>query len=164
MLNPANFLSHLTHCTPYFLKLPLKCTPQPLQKIIIEHILNTLFIESLQDDELDFLEDKYLSINVIDIDYQITLTLSKHKLIMQNKPHKQAQADKADVTLSANFNDLILMISRREDPDTLFFQRKLNIEGDTALGLGVKNWLDGIEMDLLPKWCQHGLQKYAAAL
>lgn len=28
------------------------------------------------------------------------------------------------------------------DADTLFFQRRLRISGDTELGLIVKNWLD----------------------
>jgi hypothetical protein len=31
---------------------------------------------------------------------------------------------------------------RREDPDTLFFTRRLVLEGDTELGLALKNALD----------------------
>jgi predicted lipid carrier protein YhbT len=42
------------------------------------------------------------------------------------------QAD-ADVSFSADASDL--MIARKQDPDTLFFQRRLVIEGDTELGL-----------------------------
>jgi predicted lipid carrier protein YhbT len=34
---------------------------------------------------------------------------------------------------------------RQEDPDTLFFNRTLDIEGDTELGLIVKNMLDAVE-------------------
>jgi predicted lipid carrier protein YhbT len=34
---------------------------------------------------------------------------------------------------------------REEDPDTLFFARRLTIEGDTELGLVAKNLLDGID-------------------
>jgi predicted lipid carrier protein YhbT len=37
------------------------------------------------------------------------------------------------------------MVSRQEDPDTLFFNRSLSIEGDTELGLRVKNMLDALE-------------------
>ena len=40
--------------------------------------------------------------------------------------------------------------ARREDPDTLFFQRLLAIEGDTALGLEIKNFLDRLEWEALP--------------
>ena len=37
------------------------------------------------------------------------------------------------------------MILREEDPDTLFFNRELQIEGDTALGLTTKNLLDCVD-------------------
>jgi predicted lipid carrier protein YhbT len=35
---------------------------------------------------------------------------------------------------------------RKEDPDTLFFSRRLLMEGDTELGLLVKNTLDALEL------------------
>ena len=45
---------------------------------------------------------------------------------------------------------LLMLAARRSDPDTLFFERRLVIEGDTALGLEAKNLLDTIEPDELP--------------
>ena len=47
-----------------------------------------------------------------------------------------------DVTISATANDFLALALRREDPDTLFFSRRLTIEGDTELGLLLKNTLD----------------------
>jgi O2-independent ubiquinone biosynthesis accessory factor UbiT len=44
----------------------------------------------------------------------------------------------------------LLIAARKEDPDTLFFQRRLKIEGDTELGLEVKNLIDGIDIEQLP--------------
>jgi O2-independent ubiquinone biosynthesis accessory factor UbiT len=41
------------------------------------------------------------------------------------------------------------MAARFEDPDTLFFQRRLIIEGDTELGLGTKNFLEGLDEEQL---------------
>lgn len=41
----------------------------------------------------------------------------------------------------------MLLASRKEDSDTLFFQRRLKMQGDTDLGLYVKNLLDGMDMD-----------------
>jgi O2-independent ubiquinone biosynthesis accessory factor UbiT len=38
----------------------------------------------------------------------------------------------ADVTISASAADFRLLALRREDPDTLFFSRRLRMEGDTA--------------------------------
>jgi len=54
-----------------------------------------------------------------------------------------------DVTFTANAVDLMRMATRRADPDTLFFERRLAIEGDTETGLRLKNLLDAVE---LPRW------------
>ena len=45
-----------------------------------------------------------------------------------------------DLRLAANGIDFMRMIMREEDPDTLFFNRKLQIEGDTELGLITKTY------------------------
>lgn len=50
-----------------------------------------------------------------------------------------------DLTISATARDFLLLLGRREDPDTLFFSRRLVSEGDTALGLTVKNLLDALD-------------------
>lgn len=52
---------------------------------------------------------------------------------------------KPDVTIRASVADYIALALRREDPDTLFFSRRLVIEGDTELGLVVKNALDSAD-------------------
>ena len=49
-----------------------------------------------------------------------------------------------DVTVRAALRDYLALALRREDPDSLFFSRRLVIEGDTALGLIVKNALDAL--------------------
>jgi predicted lipid carrier protein YhbT len=57
----------------------------------------------------------------------------------------------ADVSFSADASDLLMIAARKQDPDTLFFQRRLVIEGDTELGLYVKNLMDAIELEQMPK-------------
>lgn len=52
----------------------------------------------------------------------------------------------ADVTFTATAADFARLGLRMEDPDTLFFNRRLLIEGDTDLGLMVKNMLDCVEL------------------
>ncbi|RZT39551.1 ubiquinone anaerobic biosynthesis accessory factor UbiT [Cupriavidus agavae] len=47
-----------------------------------------------------------------------------------------------DLTLHAGALSYLHLISGDADTDTLFFQRRLSIRGDTALGLEVKYWLD----------------------
>lgn len=50
-----------------------------------------------------------------------------------------------DLAFRANLSAYLQVASRQEDPDTLFFNRELSIEGDTELGLIVKNMLDAID-------------------
>jgi O2-independent ubiquinone biosynthesis accessory factor UbiT len=57
--------------------------------------------------------------------------------------------DHADVTFTASARDFTRLALRLEDPDTLFFNRRLLIEGNTDLGLMVKNMLDAVELDTL---------------
>lgn len=52
----------------------------------------------------------------------------------------------ADLSISATLNDLALLAARKEDPDTLFFSRRLVMEGDTELGLRIKNLLDALDV------------------
>jgi predicted lipid carrier protein YhbT len=39
------------------------------------------------------------------------------------------------------------LATRREDPDTLFFNRRLRLGGSTELGLYAKNFLDSLELE-----------------
>ena len=54
-----------------------------------------------------------------------------------------------ELTVSASARDFLLLLSRREDPDTLFFSRRLVNEGDTELGLIVKNLLDTLDPEAI---------------
>jgi predicted lipid carrier protein YhbT len=53
--------------------------------------------------------------------------------------------DPPDLKFRANLCAFLQIVTRQEDPDTLFFNRTLDIEGDTELGLIVKNMLDAVE-------------------
>jgi predicted lipid carrier protein YhbT len=53
-----------------------------------------------------------------------------------------------DFEIGACARDFIALARREQDPDTLFFARRLSMEGDTELGLLVKNTLDAIELPL----------------
>ena len=46
-----------------------------------------------------------------------------------------------DLAFRADLSAFLQLAVRQEDPDTLFFNRQLSIEGDTELGLIVKNML-----------------------
>lgn len=52
----------------------------------------------------------------------------------------------ADVSISGSFDAFLKLAAQRVDPDTLFFQRELLIEGDTELGLELKNLFDRVDL------------------
>lgn len=71
----------------------------------------------------------------------------------------------ADVSFTGNMDDLYLIATQRTDPDTLFFQRKLKITGDTELGLALKNLLDTIELsERLPQFMHQWTEQFADEL
>jgi O2-independent ubiquinone biosynthesis accessory factor UbiT len=93
-------------------------------------------------EDIHFMTGRSISVCIRDLGATATVLLQKNGRFV-------AASGGADVRFSANLGDLVSIIRRQEDPDTLFFQRRLLIEGDTELGLTLKNLLDSIE---LPAW------------
>jgi predicted lipid carrier protein YhbT len=69
---------------------------------------------------------------------------------------------KPDFTISARARDFIALALREEDPDTLFFNRRLLMEGDTDLGLLVKNTLDAVDWPRLDPEALHPFRLLSA--
>ncbi|GMQ76841.1 MAG: hypothetical protein BMS9Abin01_2138 [Gammaproteobacteria bacterium] len=59
----------------------------------------------------------------------------------------QPAGETPDVIIQGELADFLLLATRGEDPDTLFFARRLSLEGDTETGLFIKNQLDALEFD-----------------
>lgn len=130
--------------TPRFpapLALPLGLIPNRVHSTLLVQILNRLFAPELAEGELDFLQDRVLQIEVTDarLKYRITLADGYLKAALGSQPQ--------DLSISGSVYDFLLLASRREDPDTLFFNRRLKLGGDTELGLYVKNFLDALELE-----------------
>jgi len=139
---------------PSLLSVPLKFTPFALQRQVLQQVLSWQLRQALADGELDFLEDRWLKIEVSDLNLSWLMSVEEGKLVI-------AEQGDADVSFSGTANDLILIAARKEDPDTLFFQRRLHIEGDTELGLYVKNLMDSIDLDTMPLLLKNGLLRLA---
>jgi len=124
--------------------LPGRYVPYALQKQVLSVVLNQAFREPLRHGELDFLEDAKVRIKVTDlrIDWLIRVGSDEFTPLERNL--------KDDVCISGESLDFLLLATRQADPDTLFFQRRIRIEGDTELGLGVKNTMDSMDWDDLP--------------
>ena len=105
--------------------------------------LNLALAKSLAPDVTQLLLGKKMRLRVTDAQWTFDFEWMNGRFAAcQNK-------DAADLTISASAYDFLLLARRQEDPDTLFFSRRLSMEGDTELGLLVKNTLDAIELPML---------------
>lgn len=136
--------SRLVRFGPSLMSVPVKLAPFALKRQVLEQVLSWQFRQALAEGELEFLEGRWLSIHVRDIGLLWYTSVVDGRLVVSQ------QAD-ADVSFSADASDLLMIAARKQDPDTLFFQRRLVIEGDTELGLYVKNLMDAIELEQMPK-------------
>lgn len=139
---------------PALLRVPLKLTPFALQRQVLQQVLSWQFRQALADGELAFLESRWLKIEIRDLALSWFMSVENDRLVV-------SQHAQADVSFSGDANDLILVAARKQDPDTLFFQRRLQIEGDTELGLYVKNLMDAIELESMPAPLRIGLLQLA---
>ncbi len=108
---------------------------------VLVTFLNRVFASALREGEMDFLEGKIMLVRVRDagLRYRITLANGKLKPVLNRRAH--------DLSIEGSIYDFLLLASRREDADTLFFNRRLRLGGSTELGLYMKNFLDAFELE-----------------
>ncbi len=113
--------------------------------------LNVGLADQLPEDVRALLAGKKLRIHVRDAQLTFDFTWSGDGFAARSA------GGPADLTITASAYDFLQLAQRREDPDTLFFSRRLSMEGDTELGLVVKNALDAMELPVLEwqRWAPH---------
>ena len=114
--------------------------PQLPPTLALLAVLNMALGRWLPREPLEPLLGKRFTIRVLDAGLNLRFAYGERgfRPLFDNAP--------ADLVISARSRDFIALLAREEDPDTLFFSRRLLMEGDTDLGLLVKNTLDGIEL------------------
>jgi predicted lipid carrier protein YhbT len=103
-------------------------------------------LKLLPESELTALDDKVFRVRVIDTGAEASFTYRNGMF----RPIFRVVRE-PDLAFSAHLSAYLQLLARQEDPDTLFFNRELEITGDTELGLLVKNLLDAVEWPTLPK-------------
>ncbi|OAN14197.1 sterol-binding protein [Photobacterium jeanii] len=151
----AQIRKHMVQHGPALLRIPAQAMPFAVQKKMMLEALSLVFKEALDDGDFEFLEDRWLKVEVRDLGLKWYISFQDEKLVVSQ------HVEQEDVSFSGECNDLVLIAARKEDPDTLFFQRRLRIEGDTELGLEVKNLMDSIDLDALPAPLKFLLQQSA---
>lgn len=130
---------------------PFRYLPKHAQLFVAEQVCNRLLKEQMMDGDIDFLDGVALRVQIRDMGFDWDVSKKGNRLKFSKGK------DGAETTFSGNSKEFLLLVSRREDPDTLFFQRRLSIEGDTELGLQIKNLIDSIDLDEFPTILNHAL-------
>jgi len=126
---------------PWLLAGPLSLLPDTLHSRLMARVLNKVLAAQIDAGELDFLDQRTLAIRVRDAAITFRLALQGGRLV------KIADKRACDLSIAATAYDFLALIGRVEDPDSLVFQRRLVMQGDTELGLEVKNFLDGLDVE-----------------
>jgi len=123
------------------LKALLRSVPDPIHTSVLSRVVNHLLRGQYVARRLDALEGRRLCLAINDTHNRLQF------LIRGGRLQRDWSTQPADVTIRGSVEDFLLLATQSEDPDTLFFARRLSLEGETETGLYVKNLLDALEFD-----------------
>jgi len=115
---------------------PLRYCPFDLQRAALENVMNAMFGRDIEEGELDFLDGRTVALEISDLEWCWPFTLDTGRLVMRHP------GCRPDTRIRGAAGEFLAIAAGRRDPDTLFFQRRLVVEGDVELGLALKNFLD----------------------
>ena len=123
------------------LRLPLRFIPAAMHAEIFARVFNHLMRGQTLTGRLAALNGKTIGLHITDAPTLIRFHIENGGLARHN-------GGASDVTIRGAIEEFWRLATRAEDPDTLFFSRRLAIEGDTETGLHVKNLLDALDYDI----------------
>lgn len=129
---------------PRFVSRLGRLLPSTPPELVLILTLNQLLKREILPAQMDLLAGHTFEVDVLDAGLTLRFAADEKSFRLN---HSYA---KPDLRFAANTADFARMMLREEDPDTLFFNRRLTIEGDTELGLTVKNLLDSIDWSETP--------------
>lgn len=127
---------------PRYWRVLLAGIPVAAQRRVVRKLLANALASEWMRENLQPIADRRLGIEVRDLDLHWVFELHRNELRFSELP--------AEATVSGTATDLLLLASRLEDADTLFFQRRLALTGDVELGLLLRNLLDRLPWETLP--------------
>ncbi|MCM2311662.1 MAG: SCP2 sterol-binding domain-containing protein [Steroidobacteraceae bacterium] len=129
---------------PERLAVPLQLLPASLLRRgslqVIEHVLAA----PLADGRLDEFAGRRVGVEVTDLGLRWVVAIGERRVDVLEL------SEEAEATVRGTATDLLLLASRLEDADTLFFHRRLQLTGDVELGLALRNLLDQLPWESIP--------------
>ncbi|MDX1442896.1 MAG: SCP2 sterol-binding domain-containing protein [Gammaproteobacteria bacterium] len=126
-------------------------------RVISERVVRHVLAEAIAGGDLVELENREVAICVDDLGIRLGFTLQQGQL-------KATPGLAADVMIRGPFAAFAWLAAKKSDADSLFFNRQLSMEGDTELGLTIKNLLDATDIDALPAPLRHALDFVVARI
>ncbi|WP_168204292.1 ubiquinone anaerobic biosynthesis accessory factor UbiT [Aliikangiella coralliicola] len=114
---------------------------------LVSKLCNRIFDEQIHEGDFDILKNRTVQISFSDANLSIAFSFDNNKIHCK---HFSEIKNSADADLSIITADAIRLIKQEVDPDTLFFQRRLKISGDTELAHHIKNTVDTLNPELIP--------------
>ena len=133
----------------------LRAVPSGVRARLLEAAIARVVAAPLSSGALDALQSRRLGIEVSDLGLRWVVELRDGCMRVC------AGDTAAEATVRGSATDLLLLASRREDADTLFFQRRLDLTGDTELGLTARNLLDQLPWQDVPLALRIALHRFA---
>lgn len=112
--------------------------PSP-HSVLLAAAFNRVLGRNIEPELLLPLQGKTLCIQVSDARLTFFFGADRTGFVARRLSHTP------QITITASARDFVRLALREEDPDTLFFARRLRMEGDTELGLLLKNILDSVD-------------------
>ncbi len=122
----------------------LRRVPAAWQARLLEAAMSRVLAAPLAVGALDLLTARRIGIEVSDLGLRWVVVLHAGRVQVC------APDEAAEATVRGTATNLLLLASRREDADTLFFQRRLKLTGDIELGVTARNLLDQLPWQQVP--------------
>lgn len=154
---PAAVVQHLMRWLPppERFALPLRLVPAPLLRVGSQQLIEQVLAAPLAEGRLDEFAGRRLGVEVTDLGLRWVVAIGERRVEVL-----EPAAD-AEATVRGTVTDLLLLSSRLEDADTLFFRRRLQLTGDVELGLALRNLLDQLPWESLPLGVRIALDRSA---
>ncbi|OYV75493.1 MAG: hypothetical protein B7Z66_12585 [Chromatiales bacterium 21-64-14] len=126
-------------------KLGLRVLPDAWHAEIATRLFNHLMRGQTGAERIAEIDGVRLCLSIVDTGNELLFEIRGGRL--ERARRASAGTREWQVRIRGKLNDFLLLATRSEDPDSLFFSRRLALEGDTEIGLHVKNVIDAIEFD-----------------
>jgi predicted lipid carrier protein YhbT len=123
---------------------PALARPRVRLRRLVQRALAAALSRPLAAGAFDALAGRRIAVEVPELKLRLCVAIGERGL--EVLPPDAA----AEATVRGSGLDLLALVGRTEDADALFFQRRLELEGDVELGLTLRNLLDRLPWEDIP--------------